>query len=264
MSRRRAVVAVAALAVLAAIAAGAAAEPPRDARHDAAATKSTSPLGRLARSGRPVHCGGGKWRAVALTFDDGPGPYTRSLVNLLRRYGARGTFFLVGNRLDRWASSARLEARFGEVGDHSWAHSSLPRLPHKAAVWEIEWTRREIRVTTGQSTRLFRPPYGLMTPRLERLLVEKRMINVLWSIDTFDYPPGTTADTIVQRVLAALRPGSIILMHEIYPQSIEAVRRLLPILKARRLRAVTVSELLRRDPPTPAQQRAGRSGCSGR
>lgn len=263
MSRRSGLVA-AALTALAVLAAGARAEPPRDVRHDAAATKSASPLARLARSGRPVHCGGGKWRAVALTFDDGPGPYTRSLVNLLRRHGARATFFLVGNRLDRWASAARLEARAGELGDHSWAHSALPRLSHKAAVWEIEWTRREIRLTTGKSVRLFRPPYGLMTPRLERLLVEKGMIDVLWSIDPFDYPRGTSAGSIVQRVLAGLRPGSIVLMHEIYPQSIEAVRRLLPVLRARRLRAVTVSELLRRDPPTPGQHRAGRSGCNGR
>jgi peptidoglycan/xylan/chitin deacetylase (PgdA/CDA1 family) len=103
-----------------------------------------------------------------------------------------------------------------------------------------------------------------MTERLERLLVEKGMVNVLWSIDTYDYPRGTSPGTILSRILAGLRPGSIVLMHEIYPQTIEAVRRLLPILRARRLRAVTVSELLRRDPPTAAQQRKGRSGCSGR
>ena len=140
----------------------------------------------------------------------------------------------------------------------------LPRLPHKAAVWEIEWTRREIRLRTGRSVGLFRPPYGRMTPRLSRLLVEKGMLDVRWSIDGFDYPRGTSAASIVARVEAGLRPGAIVLLHEVYPQSIEAVRRLLPVLRARRLRPVTVSELLRRDPPTPAQQRAGVGGCHGR
>jgi peptidoglycan-N-acetylglucosamine deacetylase len=227
----------------------------------AATRASGQSLDRLIRSGRPVYCGGGGWRAVALTFDDGPGPYSTALVNLLRRHDARATFFLVGNRLARWEDGARREMTVGELGDHTWAHAPLPRLSHKAAVWAIEHTRQEIRRRTGQSVRLFRPPYGRITHRLERFLVAKGMIDVLWNVDAVDYPRGTSPGSIVARVKAGLRPGAIIILHEIYPQSIEATRRLLPLLRARNLRAVTVSELLERDPPSRAQQRTGRGRC---
>src|SRR4051812_15817117 len=77
--------------------------------------EATRAIGIALRRGEPVYCGGGHANVVALTFDDGPGPYTEQLVSLLRAAGAHATFFLVGNRMQYWPSAARLEALSGNA-----------------------------------------------------------------------------------------------------------------------------------------------------
>src|ERR671925_449649 len=107
------------------------------------AGKRRGPLRALIEAALPVYCGAGRKRQVALTFDDGPGPYTNALVRVLRRANAQATFFLVGNRIARWPQGARAEAALGELGDHTWGHHLLPTLARGNAVWQIEWARRE-------------------------------------------------------------------------------------------------------------------------
>jgi len=75
--------------------------------------------------GTPVYCGGRRSNAVALTFDDGPGEYTRRLLEVLQAAGAHATFFVVGNRLQYWPGVVRDEEKVGVVGDHSWSHAHL-------------------------------------------------------------------------------------------------------------------------------------------
>jgi len=215
----------------------------------------------LIEAALPVYCGAGKKRQVALTFDDGPGPYTIALVRLLRRANAQATFFLVGNRIARWLGGARAEAALGELGDHTWGHHLLPALARDNAVWQIEWARREILLRTGEFTALFRPPYGQLQRPLWRFLRAKGMIHVLWSIDGRDYLPGASPRSILATVETGLRPGAIVILHEIHPPTIAATRLLLAELRRRRLTPVTVSRLLRTDPPSRAQLRAGIAGC---
>ena len=90
----------------------------------------TRALGIALRRGEPIYCGGGHANVVALTFDDGPGPYTEELVSLLRAATAHATFFLVGNRMQYWPRAARAEVQSGSaVGNHSWSHPRLRLLP---------------------------------------------------------------------------------------------------------------------------------------
>jgi peptidoglycan/xylan/chitin deacetylase (PgdA/CDA1 family) len=105
---------------------------------------------RLAALRLPVFCGAGRLSDVALTFDDGPGPYTASLLKLLRRWHASATFFLVGDRLADWPDIAPREASFGALGDHTWSHARLPRLRYDAASWEISAARRAIEAAGGR------------------------------------------------------------------------------------------------------------------
>src|SRR5262249_52711338 len=158
MEYRRATTA-SALAVLGVVAAAAVATGAGSTRTAAAettkATRARTPLERLIASGHPLYCGGRRKREVALTFDDGPGPFTFQLLRALRRGHAPATFFLVGNRITRWLSGARAEARYGALGDHTWGHEFLPGLEHGNAVWQIEWGRREIVKRTGVWTSLF-------------------------------------------------------------------------------------------------------------
>ena len=221
---------------------------------------------RLAALRLPVFCGGGRLPEVALTFDDGPSPYTLSLLRLLQRKGAAGTFFLVGDRLADWPAAAASEARLGSVGDHTWSHARLPQLRYDAAAWEIIAARRAIEAASRQAVLLFRPPYGVATPRLERLVGRLGMLDVRWSVDAGDSLPGANARSVVRSVEGTVAPGSIVLMHDIHPWTLVAVRRLLPWFERRGLRLVSVPELLRLDPPTIRRLHGDASGhhCDAR
>ena len=221
---------------------------------------------RLAALRLPIFCGGGRLPDVALTFDDGPSPYTPSLIRQLRRRGAGATFFLVGDRLADWPDAAATEARLGSVGDHTWSHPRLRRLRYDAAAWEIIAGRRAVEAASRRIVLLFRPPYGLLTPRLDRLVGRLGMLDVRWSVDAGDSLPGANATSVVRSVEGSVAPGSIVLLHDIHPWTLVAVRRLLPWFERRGLRLVSVPELLRLDPPTIRQLRDGASGhrCSTR
>jgi peptidoglycan-N-acetylglucosamine deacetylase len=231
------------------------------AAETAKATRARTPLERLIASGHPLYCGGRRKREVALTFDDGPGPFTFHLLRVLRRGHAPATFFLVGNRITRWLSGARAEARYGALGDHTWGHEFLPGLEHGNAVWQIEWGRREIVKRTGVWTSLFRPPYGAMTRPLRRLLHQKRMAEILWSVDGRDYVPGATRQSVLAAVEEGLAPGAIVGLHEIHTQTIAALPMILGELRRRHLKPVTITQLIRDDAPTAKRLRAGLFGC---
>jgi len=215
---------------------------------------------RLAGLGVPVFCGAPRGNELALTFDDGPGPYTAKVLAILRRFHAQATFFLVGNRIRFWPSLPAAEARLGSVGDHTWSHADLAHLPRPAAAAEVERARTAIAAKTNTRVRLFRIPYGRAPAWLGRYLAARRMLEIRWSVESRDYLPSTTAAGIVRRVAPGLRPGAIVLMHDIHPVTVRALPRLLALIRARHLRAVSVPELLRADAPSYPQLMADNRG----
>ena len=217
-----------------------------------------SELDRLVSLQAPLTCGGGHARVVALTFDDGPGPYTERLLDLLQRWHAAATFFLVADRISEWPNLPAKETALGAIGDHTWSHPRLPLLPYRAAVWEIEGARSALAAASHTRIDLFRPPYGLLTPKLQRLVFAKKMLDVRWSVDSRDYALSSPA-SIARNVERAVRPGSIVLLHDIHAPTVAAVGRILPALARRHLRSVTIPQLLVVDPP----QLRGRSLVCG-
>src|SRR4051794_20241679 len=97
--------------------------------------EATRALDAALSRGEPIYCGGGRGNVVALTFDDGPGPFTERLLALLRAADAHATFFLVGSRLRDWPEAPRAESELGAVGNHTWSHPHLTELP----TWLV-WT----------------------------------------------------------------------------------------------------------------------------
>jgi peptidoglycan/xylan/chitin deacetylase (PgdA/CDA1 family) len=217
-------------------------------------------ISRLAGLGVPVFCGAPRGNELALTFDDGPGPYTAKVLAILRRFHAQATFFLVGNRIRYWPSLPAAEARLGSVGDHTWSHADLARLPRPAAAAEVEHARTVIAAKTSTRVRLFRIPYGRAPAWLGRYLAGRQMLEIRWSVESRDYVPGATAAGIVRHVAPGLRPGAIVLMHDIHSVIVRALPRLLALIRARHLRAVSVPELLRSDAPTYPQLMADNRG----
>jgi peptidoglycan/xylan/chitin deacetylase (PgdA/CDA1 family) len=208
----------------------------------------------LARRGAVVHCGGGRSNAVALTFDDGPGPYTAQLVAELRAGGAHATFFVVGNRLRYWPEELRAERSVGTVGNHSFSHPHLARLPAWVVWLELLRAQSDARAELGWKPRLFRAPYEQRSAKLDAIVRRLGLLQVLWSVDSRDWMPHTTPARVVRNVIAGLRPGAIIVLHDIHPWTVAAVPEILRAIRLRHLRAVSVPELLALDPPRPWTQ----------
>lgn len=202
----------------------------------------------LARAGATVYCGGRRGRLVALTFDDGPSRYTRQVVAELRRFHARGTFFLVGSRLNYFRGALRAEAQVGVIGDHTWTHAYLRTLDKRGLREQIGRTRAAEIGRTGRRVLLFRPPYGRRTRAADAYVRGLGILQVLWDV----------ADSG-----AGIRPGSIVVLHDTRPEILTLLRGILRSLRARQLRAVTVPELLANDPPQLMRDAQGRlrSSC---
>jgi peptidoglycan/xylan/chitin deacetylase (PgdA/CDA1 family) len=211
---------------------------------------------RLIQHAEPVYCGGMRGRNVALTFDDGPSPYTGRLVQVLRRLHARATFFDVGSRIGYWPAAVRGQVRIGELGNHTWSHPDLAGLSTADARRELESTQRAIARAVGSVPLLFRPPYERATPAVDRLARSLGLLDVRWSADSGDSIPGTTPRAAVRTAVAALRPGAIVLFHDPHPSTPAVAAAVVRAARRRGLRPVTISELLAREPPSALQLRS--------
>ncbi|HEX8073731.1 MAG TPA: polysaccharide deacetylase family protein [Thermoleophilaceae bacterium] len=204
-----------------------------------------------------VVSGGGRRREIALTFDDGPGPYTPEVLRVLRRLHVHATFFEVGS-MERWfhASTARAIREGHAVGDHTESHPQLAGLRRRAQRAEIVGQERWLARLGLPRPRLFRPPYGSLNRATLDVLRDRRMLMVLWSVDSEDYRrPG--AGAIVRKVLRGARPGAIVLMHDAggpRSQTVAALPTIVRRLRRRRYKLVTVPQLMLDDPPRRRQR----------
>jgi peptidoglycan/xylan/chitin deacetylase (PgdA/CDA1 family) len=233
--------------------------PPKTA-HRSRAAATIAAVRRLAAHGLPLYCGGSERRMVALTFDDGPGVYTHYAIAKLEAAHLRATFFLVGKEVTAWPGLARRERAVAAFGDHTMTHPYLPALPRREAAWQIVADRRLIERTVHEPVLLFRPPYEAHTRAIDAEVRRLRMVEVLWDVDSADSLGGNYL-AIEHRVIAGLRPGSIVLMHENHGQTIRALAAIFTALHRRHLRAVTVPQLIAHDPPSLSQLRRGWEGC---
>ena len=228
---------------------------------------SPSPTFRqLLDAGIPIYCGGGTKPYVALTFDDGPGPFAPQLVALLRQYHARATFFNIGRKVVRKPRLVRLEASVGSIGDHSFTHPNLITLPPAQIRSELARTQKAIRKATKRKVVLFRPPFGDNATEILRIARRLGMLEVMWNQDSGDASEVSTPSSqeIYQNLVDRVSAGGIVLMHEdeVVPRTLDALRMFLPVLEQEGLQAVTVPELLRLDPPPLDAVAKGSGGCN--
>ena len=183
-------------------------------------------------------------KVISLTFDDGPGPYTAHLLDVLDQYGAKATFFLIGSKVSSQANVVRsIHARGHQLGNHSWSHPELPKLPVDQIAGEIDRTNDAIKQATGVTPAILRPPYGAVNGVVLEQLRLRGMSSILWSVDTRDWA-DRNSDIVCSRAVAGARPGAIILMHDIHQTSVGAVPCILSALKQQGYSFVTVQGLL--------------------
>lgn len=190
-------------------------------------------------------------KSIALTFDDGPhAAYTPQILQILKQEGVKATFFLVGEMAEKYPALVRAEVADGHsVGNHTYHHLSLVKVPTENVAVEIKACGEVLRSITGKAPHLFRPPGGDCDQWVLESAQALGYTSVFWTDDPGDYAsPG--ADVIEQRLLRSVDNGGIILLHDGIRQTIEILPRLLQTLKARGYDFVTVDEMLRRA-PTP-------------
>ena len=179
---------------------------------------------------------------VALTFDDGPSPkYTPLLLDGLKERNVRATFFLLGKNVkENQELVQRMQAEGHLLGNHTYNHVQLNKIPETTARQEILKTNNEIYEATGKYAEYMCPPYGAWKKNME-LCVE--MLPVFWDIDTLDWK-SQNVDAILKAAGEEPEDGSIILMHDEYQTSVEAALLIIDRLKEKGYEFVTVDELI--------------------
>jgi peptidoglycan/xylan/chitin deacetylase (PgdA/CDA1 family) len=233
--------------------AGSAPAPPAaPAARSAALSPTQRAIAGVLRHSAFVARGGGRRREIALTFDDGPGPYTPGVLIALNRLSVKATFFVVGRQEQAFRTAMMAAIGRGHViGDHTENHSRLARLAPLEQYAEMLGPLHSLAQFGLPRPQLFRPPYGSYNDATFEGLRRLGMLMVLWSVDSRDYArPGVRQ--IVDRVVGAARPGAIVLMHDgggDRSQTIAAIPKIVKRLRAKHYRFVTVPQLLRDDPP---------------
>jgi len=181
---------------------------------------------------------------LAITFDDGPGEYTAQILDILERHGARATFCIIGNLAE---SKRGLIARAFEAGceiiGHSWSHRSLTRLAAQEIKREILDTHAAIESITGAATQIYRVPYGAINDRVKQVSQELGFPIISWSVDPRDWEVKD-ADLVYDLIIDSADDGAIIICHDTYESTAEAMERVIPDLIINGYQLVTVSELM--------------------
>ena len=183
-------------------------------------------------------------KTIALTFDDGPGPYTEKLLDILDKYDAKATFFLIGSKVSARANTLRrMQSRGHQLGNHSWSHPELNKVSAEQLASEIDQTNNAIKQAVGTKPNIIRPPYGAFNRAVLEQFRQRGMSAVVWSVDTRDWA-DRNSEIVCSRAVAGARNGAVILMHDIHPTSVNAVPCILNSLKQQGYSFVTVQNLI--------------------
>jgi peptidoglycan/xylan/chitin deacetylase (PgdA/CDA1 family) len=174
---------------------------------------------------------------VGLTYDDGPAPTTPGLLDALAAKDARATFFLNGDQITdaRVPTVKRQVAEGHVVGNHTWSHPDLTTLASDDEIRD-QLDRASVRIVAAGAPDpvVFRPPYGAADARVRRIIAEKRMVEVRWDVDTFDFE-GRPVDEIVRTTVEGARPGRVVLFHDRMPNTTAALPAIVDGLRHRGL-----------------------------
>ena len=197
-------------------------------------------------------------KIVALTFDDGPGPYTAELLDFLKQEGVRATFFVLGTRVDAYPKLIKRMAEEGhEIGNHSNAHNMLHRMDLAGVRKEMGRCAEKIEKLLGYRPTVMRCPGGNKNDAVHKYATEAGIPIAYWSVDTRDWE-SRNKDKILSVAFGknGIGDGSIVLMHDIYKTTVEAAKEMILRLKKQGYTFVTTSELIeaRRGGIVPGKQ----------
>lgn len=184
-------------------------------------------------------------KQVALTFDDGPSVFTPQVLDLLRDYDCKATFFCIGKEVQHLPHIANRILRDGHtIANHTFSHTTnFGFLSTEQVVAELETCNNIISATVDRRPTFFRPPFGVTNPSVAKAVQRLGLQTIGWSNRSLD-TVIQDEDRILRRVLRKLQPGDIILLHDTTQRTVNVLRKILPMLKAEGYVCVSVDDLL--------------------
>lgn len=183
-------------------------------------------------------------KLVAFTFDDGPyPPVTQRILDVLEENGARATFFVMGNRMGTYPDVVKSAYELGcQIANHSYSHENLTKISKEKIIYEVEHSNDCINEVVEVGDVMLRPPYGSHNDLVDQTV---KVPMIAWSVDSLDWK-SRNKDAIVKEVLEHIQDGDIVLMHDLYSTTADAVEYLVPELIKQGYEFVTVAELFER------------------
>lgn len=187
-----------------------------------------------------------KEKKVAITFDDGPNPkFTLEVLKILERYHAKATFFCIGHRIEAYPEVLKAISKNGhEIGNHSFSHDVMIDF-NSTDQWleDIKLADNSIRQVIGQKTKIFRPPFGVTTPKLAKALAITKHQVIGWNIRSYD-TVIRSPERIAKNITRQIHPGAVILLHDQQPNILPVLEHLLQFLQKNDYKTLTIDELL--------------------
>lgn len=185
---------------------------------------------------------------VSLTFDDGPDSvYTAKILDTLNKYGVKGTFFLLGQNVEKYPDVVKRIAAEGHIiGNHSYSHPDFVKLSDEEYHEQVTKTERLIKRLVGYEPKFMRPPYGSINEKQLAWATNRKMMIVQWTVDTLDWKTKS-AQEIADKAVGNSFPGSVILQHSgpglDLQGSLESLDKTIPQLTSKGARFVTLPQM---------------------
>src|ERR1700739_4253647 len=184
-------------------------------------------------------------KCVALTFDDGPGPYTDRLLQILKDNDAKATFFLIGNKVAANPAGAKRIVDAGmEVGNHTWEHPNMTTIPPEDIPAQLSKASDAIAAATGQRPTLMRTAGGLINDNVLAEAKRQGLADINWDVIPFDWANDSNTAATRYMLMQQIKPNSVVLFHDTYSSTVDLVYQFIPVLKANGYRMGTVTDLL--------------------
>lgn len=197
----------------------------------------------------PIYCVDTEEKKVAISFDAAWGnDDTETLINILKEYDAKATFFVVGAWVDKYAESVKQLSDAGhQVHNHSNTHPHMPSISSTQKLDELNSCNQKIASVTGKTPNLFRAPYGDYDNATIEAAESLGMHVIQWDVDSLDWKENATPESICKRVTSKVKNGSIVLFHNDADHTPEALPNILKCLKDEGYEFVFIDELIMKE-----------------
>ena len=184
-------------------------------------------------------------KCIALTFDDGPSPYTDRLLQILEAHDAKATFFEIGNKVAANPEGAKRVVEAGmELGSHTWEHPNMTAIPPEDIAAQFSKASDAIESATGQRPTLVRTAGGLVDDQVLAEAGRQGLADINWDVIPFDWANDANTGATRDLLMTQIKPNSVVLFHDTYSSTVDLVEQFLPVLEANGYHMVTVSQML--------------------